>query len=181
MFVVSKKRKQSLFIIIYPGEETADKVYQTLRGLEKQDKIEIKTAATLYRTGDSKLQLRHRQRLTLWRDEFDVGSIGLILAGTKVGNLAGTIIDALISPRRCFELHEAKAFLDDKLGPGDSGLIILIDNADWDAIQNDVGFIGEELTVELTVKAEKQLAEIAADEGVTAVVKEYIEIEEVTL
>ena len=108
-------------------------------------------------------------------------SIGLILAGTKAGNLAGTMIDALISPRRCFELHEAKAFLDDKLGPCDSGLIILIDNADWDALQNDVGFTGEELTVELTVKAEKQLAEIAADEGVTAVVKEYVEIEEVTL
>ena len=37
------------------------------------------------------------------------------------------------------------------------------------------------MVVELTDKAEKQLAEIAADEGVTAVVKEYVEIEEVTL
>ena len=178
---MSEQRKQSLFIIVYPREGTADEVYHTLRRLEKQDKIDIKTAATLYRTKDDKLRLKHRPRLTLWKDEFDVGSIGLILAGARAGNLAGTLIDALISPRRSFELHEAKAFLDDKLGPDDSGLIILIDNADWEAIQNDVGFTGEELTIELTAKAEKQLAEIATDESVTAVVKEYVEIEEVTL
>ena len=173
--------RQRLFIIVYPGKETADEIYHLLRELEKQDKFDIKTAATLYHTEDGKLRLKHRQRLTLWKDEFDVGSIGLILAGTRAGILAGTIVDALIGSRRCFKLGEAKALLDDKLGPDDSGLVILIDNADWEAIQNDVGFTGEELTVELTVKAEKQLAEIAADEGITAVVREYVEIEEVTL
>jgi len=61
---VSEQRKQSLFIIIYPREDTADEVYQTLRRLEKQDKIDIKTAATLYRTKDDKLRLNHRPRLT---------------------------------------------------------------------------------------------------------------------
>ena len=58
----------------------------------------------------------------------------MILAGARVGNLSGTLIAALISPQRCFELHEAKTFLDDKLGPDNSGLITLIDNADWEAI-----------------------------------------------
>jgi uncharacterized membrane protein len=174
-------RIQSLFIIVYPGKDTSEKAYNRLRELEKQDKIDIKTAATLYRTEDDKLHLKHRQRLTIWKDEFDVGSIGLILAGARAGNLAGSLIDALISPRHCFKLHETKAFLDDKIGPDDSGLILLMDNADWEAIKNDVGFTGEKMVVELTDKAEKQLAEIAADEGVTAVVKEYVEIEEVTL
>ena len=178
---MSKKRKQSLFIIVYPGEETADEVYHTLRALEKQDKIEIKTAATLHRNEDDKLRLKHRQRLTLWRDEFEVGSIGLILAGTNAGKLAGTLIDTLISQRGCFELREAKAFLDDKLYPDNSGLVILVDNTDWEAIQNDIGISGERLTVELTAKAEKKIAEIAADEGVSDVVQEYVEIEEVTL
>ena len=178
---MSNMRIQSLFIIVFPGKGTADKAYNRLRELEKQDKIEIKTAAALYRTEDDKLQLKHRQRLTIWKDEFDVGSIGLILAGARAGNLAGSLIGALISPRRCFKLHEAKTFLDDKLGPDDSGLVLLMDNANWEALQNDVGFAGEKMVVELTDKAEKQLAEIASDEGVTAVVKEYVEIEEVTL
>jgi len=181
IFIVTDERKQSLFIIVYPGEETADEVYHTLRGLEKQDKIDIKTAATLYRTEDGKLQLKHRQRLTLWKDEFDVGSIGLILAGTRAGGLAGTLVDALIDQRRSFELCEVKTLLDDKLGPDDSGLVILMDNADWEVIQNDVGFTGEKLIVELKVKAEKKLAEIAADKEVAAAVQEEVQIEKLTL
>jgi len=72
---VSDACRQSLFLIAYPGKGTADEVYHSLRGLEKQDKIEIKTAATLYRTEEGKLRLKHRQRLTLWKDEFDVGSV----------------------------------------------------------------------------------------------------------
>jgi len=72
--------------------------------------------------------------------------------------------------------------LDEKLGPDDSALVILVTNADWEDVQSEVDqFGGEELAVELTAKAEKRLAEIAADESVTAVVKEYVEIEEVTL
>ena len=178
---MSDQRKQNLFIIVYPGKETAEDVYHTLRELEKQDKIDIKTAATLYRTEQGKLLLKRRQRLTLWKDEFDVGSIGLIMAGTKAGILAGTLIDALIGSQRCFELRDVKAFLDDNLGSDDSGLVILMANADWEAIQNEVGLTGKELTIELTVKAEKQLAAISADEDITAVVREYVEIEEVNL
>ena len=72
--------------------------------------------------------------------------------------------------------------MDDKLGPDDSGLVILATNTDWEAVQSQVGhFGGEELAVELTAKAERQLAEIAADKGVAAAVREFVEIEEVTL
>ena len=67
--------KQSLFIIAYPGKETAAEVYDTLRELEKRDRIDIKTAATIYSKDNGKLRLEHRQRLTLWKDEFGVGAI----------------------------------------------------------------------------------------------------------
>ena len=178
---MSVERKQSLFIIAYPGKETADEVYQTLRGLEKQDKIDIKTAATINRAEDGKLRLKHRRRLTLWKDEFDAGSIGLILAGTGAGNMAGAVVGALMGSQGSKHRCEAKAFLDDKLGPDDSALVILVNNADWEAIQNDVGYTGEELTVELTAEAQRQLAEIAADPEVAAAVQEYVETVEVTL
>ena len=95
---MSVERKQSLFIIAYPGKETADEVYQTLRALEKQDKIDIKTAATLYRAEDGKLRLKHRRRLTVWKGAFGVGAIGLILAGTGAGFLAGAVVGALYRP-----------------------------------------------------------------------------------
>ncbi len=178
---MSVERKQSLFIITYAGKETADNVYSTLRGLEKQDKIDIKTAATINRAEDGKLRLKHRRRLTLWKDEFDAGSIGLILAGTGAGNMASAIVGALMGSQGSKHRCEAKAFLDDKLGPDDSALVILVTNTDWEAIQNDVGYTGEELALELSAKAEKQLAEIAADEGVAAAVQEFVETEEVDL
>ena len=117
----------------------------------------------------------------MWKDKFDVGSIGLILAGTRAGGLAGTLINALIGQRHSFELCEVKTFLDDKLGPDNSGLVILMDNPNWEAIQNDDGFTGDKLTIELQVKAEKRLAEIAADEEVAAAVQEEVQIERVTL
>jgi uncharacterized membrane protein len=175
-------RRQSLFIIAYPGKETADEVCHTLRELEKQDKIDIKTAATLYRRENGKLRLRHRQRLTVWKDDFGVGAIGLILAGTRSGTLAGAVVGALMGSHRCFKPCELHSLLEDKVGPDDSALLILATHADWEAVQSEVDhFGGKELALELTAKVEKQLAEIASDEGVAAAVREFVEIEEVTI
>jgi uncharacterized membrane protein len=182
IFIVSDDCRQSLFLIAYPGKETADEVYHTLRGLEKQDQIDIKTAVTLYRKEDGKLRLKHRRRLTLWKDEFGVGAIGLILAGTRAGKLAGAVVGALIGPHHSKQRREASAFLEGKLGPDNSALAILVTDADWEAVQNAVDHSdGEELAVRITTEAEKRLAEIASDEEVAAAVREYVEIEEVTL
>ncbi len=179
---MSDERGQNLFIIAYPGRETADKVYHTLRELEKQDRIDIKTAATIYRREDGKLRLKHRQRLTLWRDEFGVEAIALILAGTRAGKLASAVVDALMGSHRSKHRCEVRAILEGKLGPDDSGLVVLAADADWEAVQSAVDhFEGEELALELTYKAVKRLAEISADVGVIAAVQEFVEIEEVTL
>ena len=179
---MSVERKQSLFIIAYPGKETADEVYHTLRALEKQDKIDIKTAATILRKEDGKLQLKHRRRLTAWTGAFGVGAIGLVLPGTGAGFLAGAVVGALIGSSRSRQRLQVKEFLDEKLGPNESALIILVTNAEWDAVQNEVDhFGGEQLAVELTAEAEKRLAAIAADEEVAAAVHEEVEIEKVPI
>jgi uncharacterized membrane protein len=164
IFIMSDERGQNLFIIAYPGRETADKVYHTLRKLEKQDRIDIKTAATIYRREDG------------------VEAIALILAGTGAGKLAGAVVDALMGSHRSKHRREVRAILEGKLGPDDSGLVVLATNADWEAVKSAVDHVdGEELAVELASKAEKRLAEIASDEGVAAAVREFVEIEEVTL
>ena len=179
---MSVSSKQSLIFVTYPGRESADSVYHTLRILEKQDKIDIKTAATITRMEDGKLRLKHRRRLTVWKGAFGVGAIGLLLGGTGGGFLAGAVVGALVGSSRSKQRHEVKKFLEDKLGPDDSALVILITNADWDAVQSAIDhFGGEELAVELTAEAEKRLAEIAADEEIAAVVYEEVEIDEVTL
>jgi hypothetical protein len=118
----------------------------------------------------------------LWKDEFGVGAIGLLLAGTRAGKLAGAVVGALMGSHHSKQRREASAFLEGKLGPEDSALVILATNTDWEAAQSAVDhFDGEELAVRITTEAEKRLAEIAADEEVTAAVREFVEIEEVTL
>ena len=72
--------------------------------------------------------------------------------------------------------------MEGKLGPDHSALAILATHADWEAVQRAVDpFGGEELAVELTAKAAKRLAVIACDEEVAAAVREFVEIEELTL
>jgi uncharacterized membrane protein len=118
----------------------------------------------------------------VWKGAFGVGAIGLILAGTGAGFLAGAVVGALIGSSRSSQRHQVKEFLDDKIERDDSALVILVTNADWDAVQNEVDhFGGEQLAVELTAEAEKRLAAIAADEEVAAAVHEEVEIEQVPI
>lgn len=72
--------------------------------------------------------------------------------------------------------------MENNLGLDGSGLAILLDSADWDSVQSEVDhFDGEELAVEIPAEAEERLAEFAADESATVVVKEYVEIDELTV
>lgn len=177
---MSKIDEQSMFIIAYEGRDTADQVYDVLRGLEREDKIDIKTAATVYRKENGKLRLKHRRRLTVWKGAFGGSAIGLLLAGTGAGLLGGAVIGALIGSSRHGERKETKEFLEDKLGPDDSALAILVTEADWTAVQEAIEqYGGEEISVRLSPEAQAQIAAIAGDPQVEEAVAETVEIEEV--
>jgi len=175
---------QSLVITAYKGRDTADSVYETLRALEKEGKIDIKTAATVHRKENGKLKLSHKRRVTAWKGFFGGGAIGLVLMGlTGAGGvvLGGAVIGALIGTKRHGGRKESKSYLDDKLGPDDSAIVILVSAADWEyVIEKTEHFGGEDLVVELTPEAEQQLAAIAEDEDVAAAVAEEVEVVEET-
>jgi uncharacterized membrane protein len=70
-----------------------------------------------------------------------------------------------------------KDFLDEKLGPDDSAVAILIKEADWQAVEDATKqYGGEELAVELTPQAEAQLAALAENEEVADAVAEEVEV-----
>ena len=175
---MSDERKQSLFIISYPGKDTANDVYDTLKGLKKDKEIKIKTAAVVYRKDNGKLKLVHKRRLTTWKGLFGGGAAGLIIAG-PAGVLAGAAAGALVGSSRSGQRTDVKKFLEDKLGPDDSALAILITDADWAAVQEAVEpFGGEDLKVELTPEAEEQLKASAADPEVAEAATEEVEVED---
>ena len=176
---MSHERKQSLFIVAYEGKDTADKVYKELHHLEKQklQDIEIKTAATVYRKDNGKLKLKHKNRVTVWKGLLGGAALGLIVAGPIIAT--GTAVaGALIGTSRSGQRKDVKEFLDDKLGPDDSALVILISDADWDAVQEAVApYGGTDLKIEMTAEAEKQIADLATDDDVAAKVQDEVEVE----
>jgi uncharacterized membrane protein len=171
-------QEKSMFIIAYEGKDTADEVYDTLRVLEKHDQIDIKTAATVHRKNNGKFKLKHRRRVTVWKGTVGGGVFGLLLAGTGAGLLAGAVVGALIGSKRHGQRNEVKEFLDDKLGPDDSALAILVTDADWAAVDAAVEhFKGEVLSIRLSPEAHEQLEAIADSEGVSEAVAEEVESE----
>jgi uncharacterized membrane protein len=174
-----KERKQSLFIVAYPGRDTAEDVYHTLHELQKDKKLKIKTAMVAYRKENGKIKLVHKHRMNTWGGAAAGGAVSLLLAGAVGGGavLAGSLIGAAIGGFGHSDRTDVKKFLDEKLGPDDSAVAILIKEADWQAVEDATKqYGGEELAVELTPQAEAQLAALADNEDVADAVAEEVEV-----
>ena len=169
-----------MFIIAFNGHDTADEAYKTLRHLQKEKAVKIKTAAVVTRKKNGKLKLKHKRRLTVWKGAFSGGIIALVLAGTGGGAvLGGALLGALLGSSRSKQRRHVKKFLDDKLGQDDSALAILIKHADWEVVQEALApYGGEALDIELTPEAEEQLKALASNEEVAEAVSEEVEAED---
>lgn len=178
--VTKKDQERSMFITAYEGEKTADEVYNVLRAMEKNGDLDIRTAATVHRKDNGKLKVSHKRRVTVTKGAAGGAVLGLVLAGTGVGLLAGAVVGSIVGSSRHGDRQDLKEFLDDKLGPDDSALAIVVNSADYAAVLPSVEqYGGEELDMRLTPDAEAQLQAIATDPQVAAAVAETVEIEEV--
>ena len=178
---MSEERKQSMFVIAYQGQNTADQVYDTLRDLQKEGKVKIRTAMVVTRMADGRLKLIHKRRVTLGKGTAGGGLLGLLIFGTGGGLIAGAVIGGMIGAAGSQQRATLKEFLDDKLGQDDSALAILVSDADWEAIKaatEQVYGRGEVLAMELTPEAEAELNAQVNDEAVVKAVAEEVEVED---
>ena len=171
---MSDERKESLFIMSYSGRDTADEAYDTLRQMEKDKQVDIKTAMTVTRKDNGKLKLKHRRRLTVGKGLVAGGAVGLVVgAAAAPAVLGGAAVGALIGSSRSGDRKEVKGFLEDKLGPDDSALAVLIKEADWAAVDAKMEpYGGEDLKVELTAEDAAAIEALGEDEEVAAAVNE---------
>ena len=175
---MSDERKQSMFVVAYKGQNTADQVYETLRDLQKEEKVKIKTAAVITRRENGQLKLIHKRRITVGKGAVGGGLLGLLIFGTGGGLIAGAVIGGLIGSTRSGQRSTLKEFLDDKVGQDESALAILISDADWAAVRaatEEVYGRGEVMAMELTPEAEAELNVQASDEAVAKAVAEEVE------
>jgi uncharacterized membrane protein len=176
---MSEESKQSMFVVAYKGQNTADQVYETLRGLQKQEKVKIKTAVVLTRLPDGKLKLVHKRRVTVGKGMVGGGFLGLLLFGPGA-IVYGVVAGGMIGASRSGERAALREFLDEKLGPDESALAILISDADWAAVQaaTEQYGRGEVLEMELTPEDEAELNALAGKEEVAKAIAEEVKVED---
>ena len=174
-----KERKESLFIVAYKGTDTAEKVYDTLHDLQKKKELKIKTAMVIHRKDNGKLKLVHKHRIETWGGAAIGAGVALLLGAVAApAVLAGAVVGGALGGLGHTDRKDVKEFLDDKLGPDDSAVAILIKEADWQAVEDATKqYGGEQLSVELTPEAEKQLNDLAADPEVSDAVADEVEVE----
>jgi uncharacterized membrane protein len=174
---MSDERKESLFVVSYSGRDTADEAYDTLRQMEKDKQVDIKTAMVVNRKDNGKLKLKHKRRLTVGKGLVAGGAVGILVGGAVApAILGGAAVGALVGSSRSGQRRELKGYLEDKLGPDDSALAVLIKEADWAAVDEKMKpFGGEDLKVELTAEDEAAIEASSGEQEVTAAVDEEVD------
>ena len=175
---MSTEPKESAFIKSFKGRGTADQAYDTLRQLERERQVDIRTAMTIAREENGKLKLIHKRRLTVGKGLVAGGGVGLLLFGPGA-ILGGMAIGALVGASRSGQRAAVKEYLEDKLGPDESALVIIIKDANWEAVKERMEpYGGDHLVVELTSADKAALEELADNEEVVAAVAEEVEVED---
>ena len=170
---MSKEEEYSLIVAAFAKKDTAEYVYNTLLDMQNADMVKLKTVSTVYRDEHGKLKVYHKHGLTTWKGAAGGIAIGFLLGGPILGGAIG----ALVGSRGKGEQRKAKKFLDEKLGEDDSAIIVLLKDADWKAVREMfMRFDAEALKLEFTPEAEKEIAELTADEDVAKAVREEVDI-----
>ena len=170
---MSKEQEYSLIIAAFDQKESAEFVYNTLIDMQDAEMVKLKTISTVYRNEHGKLKVHHKHGLSTWKGAAGGLAIGFLLGGPLLGGAVG----ALIGSRGKGEQRKAKEFLDQKLGEDDSAIIVLLKDADWIAVRDMFKrFDAEALKLELTPEAEKEIAELTADEDVAQAVRTEVEV-----
>jgi uncharacterized membrane protein len=177
---MSKDSKESLFVVSYSGRDTANQAYDTLRQMEKDKQVDIKTAMVVNRKDNGKLKLKHKRRLTVGKGLVGGGAVGLLVGGAVApALLGGAAVGALVGASRSGQRRELKGFLEDKLGPDDSALAVLVKEADWAAVDAKMEpYGGESLVVQLTDDDAAAIEALATNEEVVVAVEEEVEVVE---
>jgi len=165
-------------LLVYKGKNTAVSVYHALLALEKEKSARLHLAAIVHRRGNGKLKIEHKRGASASKGLIGGGAIGLLLMALSGGYTLGLTavaagIGALVGNSRSDLQRDFKPLLDDKLGPDDSALALIIDAADWHKLHQVLApFGGEALVAELSPETEEELLAIDQDVAVAAALRE---------
>jgi diacylglycerol kinase (ATP) len=167
-------------LTVHEGKDTAAKAYEALLALEKKEAdVKLQTAAIIQRGHRGKLRVEHKRGASASKGLVGGGAIGLLLTAATGGAALGITavaagIGALVGSSRSRLQDELKPLLDDKLGPDDSALALIIAASDWYKVQETLRpFGGQVLIAELTPQTEEQLQAIDQNEEIASALQPY--------
>jgi uncharacterized membrane protein len=164
-----------LIIAVLDGRDRADDFYAVIKEREDSGAFQLKEAATFTREESGKLRLNNKGYVAGWKG----GGLGLGVGILLGGPIAFAAVGGLIGYMRAEDRRRLRDELNDKLGPEQSAIALMLeDPIDWDVLA-EVGtdFGAELLRAELRGEPLAKAEELMEDEDVQqALEEEYDEI-----
>lgn len=135
--------EHEMMVIAFDGESQAEQVLKTLKRLQGEHLVDLKSAAVVVRQADDKVRISET-------NDFDVkqGAIGGAVAGGLMGLLRGKALKGAIlgaaggaAAGKFVDLGLEDSFLEevgDSLGPGTSAVVALVDFRYVDAAMEEL-------------------------------------------
>ena len=176
--------KYSFIVVKYPKRETAEAALSVVQQLAKQKVVKLKDAVAITKTEKGKIKLHQTKDDPAGKGFLKGGLIGLIfavilgpagwlVAGAALGT-AFAMFDRGIKNKLLKELGQ-------EMTPDESALAVLVEQADWETLYDQMGaqyFLGEVVISELVEEHLEEVEKLTENESAVAAVPEELEISE---
>ncbi len=176
--------KYSFIVVKYPKRETAEAALSVVLQLAKRKVVKLKDAVAITKTEKGKIKLHQTKDDPAGKGFLKGGLIGLIfavifgpagwlVAGAALGT-AFAMFDRGIKNKLLKELGQ-------EMTPDESALAVLIEEADWETLYDQMGaqyFLGEVVISELVEEHLEAVEKLTENEAAVAAVPEELDIGE---
>ena len=176
--------KYSFIVVKYPKRETAEAALSVVLQLTKRKVVKLKDAVAITKTEKGKIKLHQTKDDPAGKGFLKGGLIGLIfavifgpagwlVAGAALGT-AFAMFDRGIKNKLLKELGQ-------EMTPDESALAVLIEEADWETLYDQMGaqyFLGEVVISELVEEHLEAVEKLTENEAAVAAVPEELDIGE---
>lgn len=172
---LDKGKPYDFAVVIYEGTDTADRAFDALRDLEKQDMLKLHDAAVITRTDKGKIKLKNKGFIAGGKG----GAIGLVIGAVLGGPIVGAVVGWAVGFFRGGDRRDIRNALNEKLGIKNSALAIVVEDANWEEIVPATEhFGGEPIHYQLQGESLAKLQQMAEeDPDIEAAAAEEMEIE----
>ena len=176
--------KYSFIVVKYPKRETAEAALSVVQQLAKQKVVKLKDAVAITKTEKGKIKLHQTKDDPAGKGFLKGGLIGLIfavilgpagwlVAGAALGT-AFAMFDRGIKNKLLKELGQ-------EMTPDESALAVLVEQADWETLYDQMGaqyFLGEVVVSELVEEHLEEVEKLTENESAVSAVPEELQLGE---